>query len=116
VLIEEILPLLTMSAGSYPPEANIEHYDGVSSAFLSMAGTMLAIIVGLFPFSAAQSVFNSTNEVEMEIAVALLAITILLDVLSLLDRQQYVRKRLLARVSAIPLLVSVLVLASVVFR
>jgi len=102
------------------PEAEqlVAHYDNVASSFLSVSATVLAIIVGLFPIIEAQKTLNAANLLETQISVILLGGAIILDVLSLLDRKMknYSRKRILARASAVPLLLSIVVLLLIVLR
>ncbi|NIO38000.1 hypothetical protein GTO27_09900 [Candidatus Bathyarchaeota archaeon] len=96
------------------PEDIRPHYDTVASTFLKVSTTMIAIIGSLTPFLRAQNGQSEYHKNLFFAVIVLLLITTISSLFGLMERESTSLKRNLCRVSAIPLLVSILIILMII--
>lgn len=84
----------------------IIHYDTVAGAFLAIAGTILALLVGFLPILKAENYLTPTAQEVVLLATIALAFVVVMNILGLALIDKITRKRNLIILSAIPLLVA----------
>ena len=86
------------------PDSNeIFHYDSIASAFLGIAGTILALMVGFTPILKAQHVLVGLASVYLVITAILLALVLFMNIYGLTLYFNVKRKKRLIILSSIPL-------------
>ncbi|MGD0495451.1 MAG: hypothetical protein ABSB28_05360 [Candidatus Bathyarchaeia archaeon] len=90
------------------------HYDTVASAFLGVSSTMMAIIGSLLPFLKIQKALSNAQSFLFVSVIVFLITTIVASTLSLMERNDTRFKRVLCKISAIPLIISTVILVVII--